>query len=553
MGSRNSTKPLVCGYYTDWNRHDGTEGYGGVGWYRIINPLAKLGYETVGKFTIGGAQNAVDMGEKGHIWYMKPSDSSGMALLIGTAKEMTGSKLIIDLDDDPINFDDTHPLYKELKEKSERVMQLIKMADHIVVSTEPLKRVVSKYNKNISVIPNAIDRDIWQVKKKKSKDIHIGWIASGSHMTDMPLILPVIKEILDKYDNVRFTIAGVIASDLEGYKGKVRHVAGTAGYQDYPQFLADLGLDIAIAPLINTQFNMSKSNIKWLESSMLKIPMVLSDMYPYQCVEHGKTGFLAVNHKDWVKYLSRLIESEDLRKEIGENAYKEMENYTVDKVLPLYKDVFEKVREKNITVYTSLIGKYDKLPEKEYKGANQIAFTDQKATHWTVREPYTRFTDQTRNSRIQKIMPHHFIDTEYSIYLDANIELLVEPQVLIDEYLKYKDIAVFNHIGRQCVYDEADACVQLGKEDPKILAEQIKSYAKQGYPQQNGLMECGVIIRRHTERINDLNEKWWAHYCRYGRRDQLSFPVVFPKDEVQLIYPTVSDHKYFSYKHHEKH
>jgi len=548
---RNSTKPLVCGYYTDWNRWDGTKGYGAVGWYRVINPLAKLGYETVGEYTIGGPQTALDMGERGHIWFMKPTDSTGISVLVETAKEMTDSKLIIDLDDDPLNFDEAHPLYKELKEKSREVVRLIESADHVVVSTDNLKHTVEHLNSHITVIPNAIDPEIWKVKKKrKGKTIRIGWIASGSHMADMPIILPVIEEILNKYDNVHFVLAGIVADELSAHEGRVTHVQGTSGYDTYPQFLADLHLDIAIAPLKDTPFNACKSNIKWLENTMLKIPMVLSDVTPYkECVKHGKTGYLVKGTNQWVKHLSWLIENKEKRKEIAENAYKEMPKYFIRHQLDKYKAVFEEVREKDIKLYTSIIGKYDKLNKQRHENANLVAFTDQKSDHWTVRPHYDRFTDNTRNSRIQKIMPHLFFTSEYSIYIDGNIELLVEPQKLVDEWLKDKDIAVFNHAGRKNVFEEADACVHYEKEDPQIIAEQAKAYARIGI--KEGLCECGVIVRRHTKRIEELNEKWWAHYCRYSKRDQISFPMVFPMEEVNVIDGSVWNHKWFKYKQHE--
>jgi hypothetical protein len=250
-----------------------------------------------------------------------------------------------------------------------------------------------------------------------------------------------------------------------------------------------------------------------------------------------------------VKHLSWLIESKEKRKEIGGNAFKEMPQYYIEHQLPKYQEVFEKVREKDITLYTSIIGGYDKLITQRHENANLVAFTDHESDHWTVRKPYDRFTDNTRNSRIQKIMPHLFFTSEYSIYIDGNVELLVDPQELIDEWLKDKDIAVFNHAGRNNVFEEADACVYYGKEDPKTLEEQVKEYARTGM--KDGLCECGVIVRRHTKRIEELNEKWWAHYCRYSKRDQMSFPMVFPMDEVNVIDGSVWNHKWFKYNKHE--
>jgi hypothetical protein len=210
------------------------------------------------------------------------------------------------------------------------------------------------------------------------------------------------------------------------------------------------------------------------------------------------------------------------------------------------------MEKKNITVYTAISGDFDKLvSHKNTETANYVAFTDQKSKDWEVRKPYDKFRDERRNSRIQKIMPHLFIDTEYSIYLDGNVELLVEPKVLIDEWLKDKDIAVFRHVGRDCIYDEVNACMELKKGTPQDMSEQIRSYAKEEYPRHNGLAECGVIARRHTPRIAELNEKWWIQYERYSERDQLSFPKVFPKEEVNFIESSVWRHPYFKFTGHK--
>jgi len=37
----------------------------------------------------------------------------------------------------------------------------------------------------------------------------------------------------------------------------------------------------------------------------------------------------------------------------------------------------------------------------------------------------------------------------------------------------------------------------------------------------------GVLIRKHTDRVKRLNERWWAEICRGSLRDQISFPFVW--------------------------
>lgn len=554
-------KPSVAGFITDWQRPDGSESYGAVGWYRVINPLTKLGHKWYGKTLLGGdpetaMKYSLELGEKGKIWLYKLVDNPGIHTYLDTAKHFTGSKLVIDIDDEPFVHNKEHPLYEKLMAKVPMIRHMIEIADHIIVSTEPLRQSLKKYGKPITVIENSIDPKIWKVKKPKKRTdgkIRIGWAGSGSHLADTHIINEAFDEILKKYPQVEIHLVGFVENDSER-GGREFHHRPTMGYEEYPQFLADMDLDIAVAPLMDSPFNRAKSNIKWLEHSMLETPMVLSDVVPYNlCVKNYKTGYLAKGKAQWVKYLSWLIENEEKRKAIGKAAKENvLKYYTIDKQLPKYAKLFDQLMEKNIAVYTSLIGGIDDLSEEQNtEGANFIAYTDKESNTWKVLPPYDKFADDRRNSRIQKIMPHKFMDVEYSIYMDANFELLVPPQQLIDEFLKDKDIAVFKHQGRDDIYQERDAIIHYRKDDPKILFEQTLEYAKRGIADHSGLSACGIIIRRHTKRINELNEAWWAEYCRYSKRDQMSFPVVFPRDEIHEIKESMYDHPYFKYRMHK--
>jgi glycosyltransferase involved in cell wall biosynthesis len=329
-------KYRVLGLNADWGRPFCDGKYGGVGWYRIINPLEKIGADVQrGEFTIGifphGAQSMLDLKKRGDIWVTKPMDSMDVVAELVIGSKFAGAKLVLDLDDDPFNLNPDHPAYKDFMAKRPQYESFIKGADHIIVSSEHIKSVIEHLNDKITVIPNGIDPEIWKVNGRKRKDgkIRIGWFGSASHMADMDIILPVVEQIEKKYPNVEFHLAGMVIDDIQ--EGQRFHHAPTKGYEEYPQWLADKDLDIAIAPLKDTQFNRCKTNIKWLEHSMLKTPMVLSNVTPYkESVENYKTGYLAGSTAQWVKYLSWLIESPEKRKEIGENAYKEVIKRLVD-------------------------------------------------------------------------------------------------------------------------------------------------------------------------------------------------------------------------------
>lgn len=179
----------------------------------------------------------------------------------------------------------------------------------------------------------------------------------------------------------------------------------------------------------------------------------------------------------------------------------------------------------NITIYTCITGGKDTLIEDQPKGYKYIAFTDfpLKSDTWEIRRSYERFKDDRRNSRIQKILAHKYIDTEYSIYIDGNIRLIEDPKKLIEKHLKDHDIAVFKHPTRNCIYDEAIECAKRGLDLEDVIIGQVKDYSKNEYPKDKGLCECGVIFRRHNDKVEKLNNAWWAEYCVHSRRDQISF------------------------------
>lgn len=75
--------------------------------------------------------------------------------------------------------------------------------------------------------------------------------------------------------------------------------------QDYPAKLAALNLDLGVAPLEENAFNEAKSNLRLLDYGVLGIPVVCTDILPYQ-------GDLPVRrvenrHREWVKAIREMI------------------------------------------------------------------------------------------------------------------------------------------------------------------------------------------------------------------------------------------------------
>lgn len=239
----------------------------------------------------------------------------------------------------------------------------LKVADAVTVSTQALKELFSKYNKNIYVLPNSIDFQLNETlekeyraerpkKEKRDKDeIMIGWAGGYTHADDVALIAPAMGIILKKYPNVKFQWTAFKSMELlyltKEFPGRVIPIMGVPINRWVHNFIRQ-ELDIGLAPLVDSQFNRGKSNLKFLEHSALKIPMVLSPVRPYlETVKDGETGFFAKTTEDWVKKISLLVESEELRTRMGNEAYCDVKrNFNIRDNIYLWEKAYTEIIER---------------------------------------------------------------------------------------------------------------------------------------------------------------------------------------------------------------
>ena len=173
-----------------------------------------------------------------------------------------------------------------------------------------------------------------------------------------------------------------------------------------------------------------------------------------------------------------------------------------------------KIRSSDIVIYTCHTGEKDTpVQQPDHGDTKFVRFND----------AYDKFIDPRRNSRIQKMLPHRYMDTKYSIYIDANMKLTGDPVNMIETFLADHDIAIYKHPKRDCLYEEARVIAVKKLDDPETIIEQVKWYEDHGFAKHKGLGENGIIFRRHTPDVERFNTYWWAEYCAGSRRDQLSF------------------------------
>lgn len=184
----------------------------------------------------------------------------------------------------------------------------------------------------------------------------------------------------------------------------------------------------------------------------------------------------------------------------------------------------------SVAVYTVVFDDYDIIltPQHRSESIDYICFTNTPESvpdSWEVREMKKDGRSARRASREAKMMPHKFLpEYEYSIYVDGDLHVNGDLTDLVSTYLDDVDIAVTSHPERDCIYEEARACSELGLGDADTIETQMKKYRTEGFPGGFGLSNTHIILRRHNEpSVKEAMEAWWREYCSGSERDQLSF------------------------------
>lgn len=310
----------------------------GCGWYRCAVPahaLINQGYEVM----LDENWHDEILEECNVIVFQRQWQTSVYEkILKANAK---GIRTVYELDDNMWNFSPQNKARKFWQEPEhiKGLESCLSACQVVTTTTNYLANIISKFNSNVVVLPNMLPLEFWIAKNESNPEnrLVMGWQGSSGHFGDLELLRGIVEQMLEDYENLDVELVG-----MSQYPFK-EHPRIKALQTVKPHELAGLivGFDIALAPLADNLFNRSKSDLKFLEYAILGIPCVASKVLSYEeTIEHGKTGFLVRNSKDWIKYLKRLIGDKDLRIEMGRKAKEYALTRTIDKNIWMWEKVY---------------------------------------------------------------------------------------------------------------------------------------------------------------------------------------------------------------------
>ena len=254
--------------------------------------------------------------------------------VIVTLRKM-GIVVIADIDDYWLPTKE-HPIHQLIVENqmNKKIVNNLKVVDYVTTTTEIFAEEIRKFNKNVIVLPNAIDPEESQFNQPtpKSDKIRVGWLGGSSHLHDLKLLDGMVNKLSGIQDKLQYYVCGF---DVRGTVTEINKQTGeqtqrpikpsetvwvkyeeifTDNYKiispeyktfldkfqegDYPAIQNEnyvrvwtrpvdsyarnySNFDISLAPIKNHVFNRMKSQLKVIEAGFYKKALIASNVGPY--------------------------------------------------------------------------------------------------------------------------------------------------------------------------------------------------------------------------------------------------------------------------------
>lgn len=247
-----------------------------------------------------------------------------------------GIVTIIDIDDYWMPGPE-HPIYDLIKNHKihEKIVANLKAARYVTTTTTLFANEIRKINKNVIVLPNAIDPKEPQFNEPtlESDKLRFGWLGGSSHLHDLKLIegslskfnsedrkdlqiylcgfdtrgtiteinrdtgeqkqRPIKPEetVWNKYEQIMTSNRTGLSEDYINYLLRFKEDVypneleqpyvrvWTRPVQSYAKNYSKF--DVSLAPIKNTMFNRMKSQLKVIEAGFYKKALIASEIGPY--------------------------------------------------------------------------------------------------------------------------------------------------------------------------------------------------------------------------------------------------------------------------------
>jgi glycosyltransferase involved in cell wall biosynthesis len=254
--------------------------------------------------------------------------------------------VVYDLDDMVFlnKIDHTRNRLLEKIKGKKKPLCLMKHARYVIVCTPKLEEIALGLNKyrNVVDISSTFDTSRFvPVPSYQQHDITtIGWTGTHSTLPFLEMLQPVLKAV-SRQRKIKLLVIADKEYSMEGVDTEFIPWSAATEVSDLHRF------EIGVYPIPPNEWSLGKSSLKALTYMAIAIPAVATAYGTnFRVIEDGVSGYLAKDEQDWIEKIIRLIDDEGLRKRIGLQGRKRVEElFSVAANFPKYSHVFKTVTE----------------------------------------------------------------------------------------------------------------------------------------------------------------------------------------------------------------
>ena len=269
------------------------------------------------------------------------------------AAKRHGIPLVFHIDDNLLAVDPDIGAAKVARHAAPQRIAALKLlmteADLVYVSTEALRRQLDALGltfKACHVGAIAGGADVMRRRDPEpgtAKAITIGYMASSSHVADLAMVMPALLRILDERPEVRVEVFGSLKVPEALAQKACRAHPPVDNYDAFLDRLASMPWDIGLAPLRTTEFNLAKTNTKWIEYAAAGIPVICSDHPVYRDVIAAGGATPAADDR-WYDVICAMIDQPERRRAQLETAQRLLEHeYSLQRLRAQLADVISRL------------------------------------------------------------------------------------------------------------------------------------------------------------------------------------------------------------------
>lgn len=202
----------------------------------------------------------------------------------------------------------------------EEYRHYMEVADAVQTSSDELAREWSAWARRVAVFRNHL-AEIPPLRPSPVRPLTIGWGGSPGHFADWYALAPYLERWLLAHPDVHLAVmTNEFARPFIHLPAERYHFTPFGTLANYLEFLPRL--DIGLAPLLPSDYNRCRSDVKYLEYAAHGVAGIYADAAPYrQSVVPEQTGLLYRTPEDLLAALDHLVAEPTLRQRLRAEAH----------------------------------------------------------------------------------------------------------------------------------------------------------------------------------------------------------------------------------------